>query len=146
MRRARSIWCMTSSYSKTCVFVRPHVNEKPKICTLESVFEKMRCRWLFPPDRTVDQTGGEKKNGSNKNGYLWTGPLLGPAKVRSMQCSAKPAVPAWLLGSRDFARTSQAKTRRAFFASILAISAHYHPGACNRLALQCIETRPVPGL
>ena len=85
---------MTSSYSKICVFVSPHVNKKPNICTLESVFEKMRFRWLFSPDRTVDQTGGEKKkNGSNKNGYVWTGPLLRPAKVRSIQCSAKPAVP-----------------------------------------------------
>ena len=61
MRRARSIWCMTSSYSKTCVFVRPHVNEKPNICALRAFLKKMRFRWLFSPDRTVDQTGGEKK-------------------------------------------------------------------------------------
>ena len=36
---------MTSSYSKTCLFVRPHVNEKPKISTVENVFEKMRFRF-----------------------------------------------------------------------------------------------------
>ena len=45
MRHASGKWCITSSYSKTCVFVRPHVNEWPafsKIFTLESVFEKMR--------------------------------------------------------------------------------------------------------
>ena len=37
-------------YSKTAVFVRPHVNEKPafsKISSLKSVFEKMRFRWPF---------------------------------------------------------------------------------------------------
>ena len=27
-RNASSIWCVTSSYSKTSAFVRPHVNEK----------------------------------------------------------------------------------------------------------------------
>ena len=31
MRDASSLWWMTSSYSKTSVFVRPHVNEKPTI-------------------------------------------------------------------------------------------------------------------
>ena len=34
--------CMTSSYSKTSVFVRPHGNDKQafsKICTLESVWK-----------------------------------------------------------------------------------------------------------
>ena len=43
MRHTRSIWCMTSSYSITSVFVRPHVNEKPafsKMSTMESVFWK----------------------------------------------------------------------------------------------------------
>ena len=29
MRHARSIWCMTSTYLKTSIFVCPHVNEKP---------------------------------------------------------------------------------------------------------------------
>ena len=35
---------MTSSFSKTSVFVRPHVNEKPafsKIFSLENVFENI---------------------------------------------------------------------------------------------------------
>ena len=38
---ASSKWCTTSSYSKTSVFVRPHVNERPafsKIFSLENVF------------------------------------------------------------------------------------------------------------
>ena len=40
-----SIWCMTSSYSKTSIFVRPHVNERQafsKISTLGTVFENLR--------------------------------------------------------------------------------------------------------
>ena len=39
-----SKWWMTSSFSKTSVFVRPHVNEKPvfsKIFSLEDVFENI---------------------------------------------------------------------------------------------------------
>ena len=39
--------CITSSYSKTSVFIRPNVNEWPafsKIFTVESVFERMRFR------------------------------------------------------------------------------------------------------
>ena len=73
-------WCMTSSYSKSSVFVRSHLIEKPafwKISTLESVFEKMRFGWPFSLDscgRSVGQTGGEKSPFSNKNGYVWTGP------------------------------------------------------------------------
>ena len=56
---------MTSSYSKTSVFVRPHVNVKPaftKIFSLENVFENI----------TFSVT--KKSPVSNKNGYLWTGP------------------------------------------------------------------------
>ena len=48
-----AIWCMTSSYSKTSVFVRPHGNEKPafsKISTPKCVFEKLRFLWPFSPD------------------------------------------------------------------------------------------------
>ena len=44
---------MASSYSKTTVFVRPHVKEKPafsKIFTRESVFEKMPFRGPFSPN------------------------------------------------------------------------------------------------
>ena len=51
MRYARSIWCMTSSYSEfETVFVRPLVKEKPtfsKIYTLKSSIEKVRFRWSF---------------------------------------------------------------------------------------------------
>ena len=46
MRHARSIWCMTSSYSKTSGFVRPNVNEKPafsKISTLDLRAFLKRC-------------------------------------------------------------------------------------------------------
>ena len=63
---------MTSSYSKTFIFVRPKVNEKPafsKIPTLENVFEKMRFRLPFS---RVD--GRPNRNRllpfSNKNGYM----------------------------------------------------------------------------
>lgn len=47
MRNASNIRCMTSSNSKTPVFVRPHVSKKQafsKFSTLENVFEKMRFR------------------------------------------------------------------------------------------------------
>ena len=60
MRHARSIWCMTSSYSKTSGFVRPNLNEKPafsKISTLESVFEKMR---FGDPFSSSDRCGRAK--------------------------------------------------------------------------------------
>ena len=53
MRNSSSIWCMTSSCSKTSVFVRPHGNEKPafsKISTPKCVFVKLRFRWPFSPD------------------------------------------------------------------------------------------------
>ena len=72
MRHARRTWCMTSSYWKTSVFVRPHVNEKPaflKISTLENVFEKMHFRWQFSPNTyewTVGQTGKKISVNSNK--------------------------------------------------------------------------------
>ena len=58
------IRCMTSSNSKTFVFVHPHVNKKQafsKISSLESVFEKMRFRWSFSPD-TCGQKAKPKEN------------------------------------------------------------------------------------
>ena len=65
MRHASGKWCITSSYSKTCVFVRPHVNEWPafsKIFTLESVFEKMRDSVIVFTEYkwTVGEIGGKK--------------------------------------------------------------------------------------
>ena len=64
MRNAGNIRCMTSSNSKTFVFVHPHVNKKQafsKISSLESVFEKMRFRWSFSPD-TCGQKAKPKEN------------------------------------------------------------------------------------
>ena len=59
-----------------------------------------------------------------------------------MQCKAYSA---WLSGSRDVARTSQAKTRRAFFASILAIFAEpgtgWHCSAVRRSLFQAFRLR-----
>ena len=57
---------MTSSNSKTFVFVRPHVNKKQafsKISSLESVFEKMRFQWSFSPE-TCGQYAKPKENTS----------------------------------------------------------------------------------
>ena len=78
MRYARSIWCMTSSYSEfETVFVRPHVKEKPtfsKLFTLESVLERVRFRWPFFTELvSVDGRLNRRKNFpfSNKNGYVW---------------------------------------------------------------------------
>ena len=55
---------MASSYSKTSVFVRPHINEKPafsKIFTLESVFEKMPFRGPFSPNASGRYAKTEEK-------------------------------------------------------------------------------------
>ena len=80
MRHASGKWCITSSYSKTCVFVRPHVNEWPafsKIFTLESVFEKMRDSVIVFTEYkwTVGEIGGKKmrfqtKTGSRVDGFV----------------------------------------------------------------------------
>ena len=57
---ARRIWCMTSSYSKTSVFVRPHVNGKP---LLNGAFLK-RCVFPLGPfsPRRVDGRPDSRKN------------------------------------------------------------------------------------
>ena len=60
---------MTSSYSKTFVFVfvRPHVNEKPafsKLFTLESVYKKML---FWRPFTSVDGRPNRRKNFRFKN-------------------------------------------------------------------------------
>ena len=57
------LWCMTSSYWKTSVFVRLHVVEKPafsKISTLDSVLENMGFRWPFSPETCGRQATEEK--------------------------------------------------------------------------------------
>ena len=79
MRNGSSIWYMTSSYSNTSVFFRPHVNEKPafsKISTLERVFEKMRFGWPFSSDTCGQYAKADEKKSpfSSKKGYVWTGP------------------------------------------------------------------------
>ena len=66
-------------YSKTSVFVRPHVNEKlafSKIFTLKSVFENLRFRDRFHRIRVdVRPNQRQKYPFSNKNGsdtYGWS--------------------------------------------------------------------------
>ena len=79
MRNGSSLWYMTSSYSNTSVFFRPHVNEKSafsKISTLERVFEKMRFGWPFSSDTCGGTPKRIKKKSpfSSKKEYVWTGP------------------------------------------------------------------------
>lgn len=76
------LWCMTLSYSKTSIFIRPQANKKlmfSKILTrLESIFEKTCFRWSFSPDTyTCGQWAKPEKKYClflNKNGYMWTSP------------------------------------------------------------------------
>ena len=80
---------MTSSYSKTSVFVRPHVNKKPafsKIFTLKSVFEKMRFRW------PLDQIGGKNIRFQIKTDTCGRG-------LSSWTLSIQPKIPEILVGT-----------------------------------------------
>ena len=80
---------MTSSYSKTSVFVRPHVNKKPafsKIFTLKSVFEKMRFRW------PLDQIGGKNIRFQIKTDTCGRG-------LSSWALSIQPKIPEILVGT-----------------------------------------------
>ena len=77
MRHASCKWCITSSYSKTSVFVRPHVNEWPafsKIFTLESVFEKMRNSVIVFTEYkwSVGEIRGKKCVFKQKRIVVWT--------------------------------------------------------------------------
>ena len=74
MRNTSSVWCTTSSYSKTSVFVRPQVSEKPR------VFKNLHSEERFWKDAfsvtvftgyvwTVGRTG-EKNN--NRVWATWT--------------------------------------------------------------------------
>ena len=74
MRNTSSVWCTTSSYSKTSVFVRPQVSEKPR------VFKNLHSEESFWKDAfsvtvftgyvwTVGRTG-EKNN--NRVWATWT--------------------------------------------------------------------------
>ena len=75
----------TSSYSKTSVFFSPNVIEWPafsKILTLESVFEKMRFRWLFYRIRVDSKPNRRKKiTVFLENGNVLTGPEFRGYKV-----------------------------------------------------------------
>ena len=74
MRNTSSVWCTTSSYSKTSVFVRPQVSEKPR------VFKNLHSEERFWKDAfsvtvftgyvwTIGRTG-EKNN--NRVWATWT--------------------------------------------------------------------------
>ena len=75
---------MTSSYSKTSVFLRPHVNEKlafSNISTPKSNFEKKGRGWgafsvtVFTGYVWTEGQTEEKISAfSKQNGYAWTGP------------------------------------------------------------------------
>ena len=115
MRNACSIWCMTWSYSKTSIFVRPRVNEKAvflKISTLESVFEKIRCQWPFSPD-TCGRWANRRKNLCFQSGKFMRG--LGFNYVSRLHhiCNCKRRVLSTLtLSQYTVRRLNQMFTRR----------------------------------
>ena len=73
---ARAVWCMTSSYSKTFIFVRAQENDKLVFSNKLLSGNRFRKLAFLVPENGRLKRGKKKSPFLKISGYMWTGPHI----------------------------------------------------------------------